>query len=169
MLILPEYQKPYLIETSYSPVIPKYFWAFSGSMLDYTILPIAYLEETIGSVINISINGFEFVIPYTWFIMISDPDTLKLDYIPIIDCATTLSYALTMTPIDSKFRLASIEIKDVVENVSLVHPMLQKNTALCHPIAEIETDLKVKTIQNVIIGPHDLYKQIHEKSYGDLM
>jgi len=138
-------------------------------MLDYTLIPINYLEETIGTAIKLDIGGFEFLVPYNWYILVSDVDTLKIDYIPIIDCATVESFALTMTPLDGKFRIVDINIKGIEENVSLVHPMMQKSIAMCHPIAEIETDVKQKTIQNVIVGPHDLYKHMVDKLYGDLI
>lgn len=169
MLILPEFQRPYLLEMANSPVIAKSFWAFSGTMLDYKLFQITHLEETIGAAIKVEINGFEFLVPYNWYILISDPDTLTLDYIHIADCATTLAYALTMTPLDSKFRLAEIKIRGLEEKTSIVHPMLQKNTALCHPISELELDNKSTTIQCVVIGPYDLFKFINNHSYGDLL
>lgn len=138
-------------------------------MLDYTLLPITYSEETIGAAIRIEINDFEFLLPYNWYILVSDPDTLTLDYMKLEDCATVQSYALTMTPQDTKFRLADIKIKGVEEEVSLVHPMLQKNTALCHPIGEITIDHGVQTTQCIVVGPYDLWKHLNGKLYGDLL
>lgn len=169
MIILPEFQKPYLLETTTSAIVAKYYWAFSATMLDYTILPLNYLEETTGVAIKLDINGFECLVPYNWHILISDPDTLSLDYIPIRECATIQSYALTMTPIDGKFRLLDIKITGVEDCVSIVHPLMPKSIALCHPVAEIETDLKQKTIQNIVIGPHDIYKHLSGKLYGDII
>lgn len=169
MIILPEFQKSYIIESATSPCVAKHFWAFSGTMLDYTLLPITFLEETTGAAVTLEINEFEFTLPYNWFIMVSDPDTLALDFMQLADCATVHSYALTMTPQDSKFRIADIKIKNVVEDVSLVHPMLQKNTALCHPIGEIQLDNGVLTTQCVVAGPYDLWKHLNGKLYGDLL
>lgn len=169
MLILPEFSRPYLIESSNSPIVPKLFWGFSASMLDFTLLPLTYLEETSGASITISINGFEFDVPYTWNIIVSDPYTLDLDCMPIIECTTTISYALIMTPGDSKFRTEQINIERVNTDSSLVHPLIQKGIALCHPVGEVELNDKSKTVANIVIGPHDISKWIINKSYGDII
>jgi hypothetical protein len=138
-------------------------------MLDYTLLPITYLEEVQGAAVRVEFNEFEFLVPYNWSILVSDPDTLALDFMQIADCATTKAYALTMTPQDSKFRISEVNIKGVEEDVSLVYPMLQKYTALCHPIGEITLDNKQSTTQCVIIGPHDMWKIVNGQLYGDLL
>ena len=169
MLILPEFSRPYLIESSNSPIVPKSFWGFSASMLDYTLLPLIYLEETSGASITLNINGFHFEVPYNWHILVSDPYTLGLDCMPVIDCTTTISYALIMTPGDAKFRTEIINIEKVNLESSLVHPLIQKGIALCHPIGEVELHDKSKTVANIIIGPHDLSKWVSNGSYGDLI
>lgn len=138
-------------------------------MLDFTLLPLTYLEETFGATISVNIDGFEFNIPYNWFIIVTDPDTLQLDSIPIAECSTTISYALIMTPADGKFRNSRINVTNVLSNQSEIHPMLQKTTALCHPIGEIDIDNNQKTIANIVIGPYDLFKFLDTKLYGDLI
>ena len=169
MLILTEYSKPYLIETSNAPIVPKFFWAFTSSLLDFTLHPLFYLEETTGTMILLEVNGLQFRIPYTWYIMVSDNDTQKLDYMPIADCITIEAFPLVMTPADSKFRTTLVKVIDVIPDEQITHPMLQKGTALCHPVGDITLDDGQKTIMNVVIGPHDLYKHLDNMLYGDLI
>lgn len=169
MLILTEYSKPYLIETSNAPIVPKFFWAFTSALLDFTLHPLHYLEETSGTLISVEVNGLTFALPYNWFVLVSDVDTQKLDCMPLADCITVEAYPLIMTPDDSKFRTLPIRVKDVTPDCSVTHPMLQKGTALCHPVGELELDDGRTTIMNIIVGPHDLYKHIDNMLYGDLI
>ena len=169
MLILPEFQRPYLIEDPSAPIVAKFFYTFSASMMDFTLMPIHYLEETTGAVVQVRINEFEFDIPYNWYIMVSDPDTLALDFVPISDCATVKCFALLMTPHDTQHRLAEVKITGVKEDVSLTYPMLSKHTAFCHPVGDITLDHGVKSTLNVMLTPMDLYKKIEGKLYGDII
>lgn len=169
MLILPEFQRPYLLDNPSAPIVAKLFYSFSAAMLDYTLMPIHYLEETTGAAVNVRINEFEFAIPYNWYIMISDPDTLSLDFVPIHECATTKCFALLMTPADTQFRLAEIKILGINPEVSLVHPMITKNTAFCHPVGDITLGSGMKTVLNVMLTPFDLYKKVEGFLYGDII
>jgi hypothetical protein len=74
-----------------------------------------------------------------------------------------------MTPNDSKFRTLPIQVKDVHPNMAVTHPMLQKGTALCHPVGDLTLDDGTTTIMNVVVGPHDLYKHLDNMLYGDLI
>jgi hypothetical protein len=129
---------------------------------------LAYLEETDGASYVLDFNGLKVSIPYNWYIMISDEETLQLDYIPISECLSSNINALSISLEDTRFRLSPIRIVDFNESSALVHPLIQKNCAMLHPINQIKNDMGTISL-NVIIGPHDLYKQIGNLSFGDLI
>ena len=168
MIILPEFNKPYIIENTHSPVVAKSYWGFSSTLVDFKLFPLAYLEETEGASYILDFNGFQVSIPYNWYIMISDEETLQLDFIPISECLTSNISALIISLEDTRFRLSPIKIVDFSEQSSLVHPLIQKSCALLHPVNQINFETGT-TALNVIIGPHDLYKQIGNLSFGDLI
>jgi hypothetical protein len=168
MLIYTDFNKPYLIESLTSPVVPKYYWIFSGHMLDFTLSPIQYLEETTGPSITVEINKLKFDVPAHWNILITDNDTWQLDTVPISSCANKKTLAYIMSPNDFTLRTAEIKIVDYCDHKSLVHPLLNKGTGLCHPVGSINTNEKEIDIM-VILTPYDLYKFIGNKAVGDII
>lgn len=169
MLILTDYSRPYSLDSPTAPVVVKNYWTFNGGQLDYTLSPINYLEETTGTALRLSINGFEFLVPITWYILISDEETTQLDTISVSNCITSNSSALLMTSTDLKFRVADVKIVGIEHDVSITHPMLQKNSGLCHPVGKVMQDNKLEAIANIVIGPHDLFKFLSNKTYGDII
>ncbi|MEM2159511.1 MAG: hypothetical protein QXN55_01000 [Candidatus Nitrosotenuis sp.] len=138
--------------------------------------PFTYFEDTIGSAVTVEINDFEFMMPSSWYILILDPETSAIDTVPISSCAYQPSYAVLMSPspFDQKQRTAKINIKDFHENenISLVHPMIQKQTALCHPAGlgrayfdNFDNEVHV----GVSIGPHDLHKYLNGLTIGNIL
>ena len=168
MLIIPEYNKPYIIENISSPVIPKYYWSFAGQMLDYVLSPLVYLEETTGPSVTIEINEFSFDVPAHWNILIVDPTTYQIDTVPIASCSTSHTFAVLMAPDDYRVRKAPIKVTGYKDDDVLVHPLIQKGMGLCHP-AGIDRSMAKPTEVAVILTPHDLYKFIADKSIGDLL
>ena len=168
MLIFPDYQKPYLIENLTGPVVPKHFWIFSGPLLDFTLAPILYLEETTGPVVTVDINNFKFDIPAHWNILITDDDTWQLDTVPLTACSNQKSLAYLMSTTDYNLRTSIVKVIDYNENKSLVHPLLQKGTALCHPVGKVTKYGKELDVM-VVITPHDLYKFVGDKAVGDIL
>lgn len=169
MIILPEYNRPYLIENINSPIVPKNFWGFSSTLGDFKLYPLLYLEETTGTIATIDINGILFDIPYNWNIIITDDETLMIDCIAISECSIIQSKALIMTPADGKFRSIPIIIHDIKHNVSLSHPLIQRGCAMCQPIGEIELDDGTKTYGCIVISPYDFYKTLEGKSFFDII
>lgn len=171
MLIYTDYNKPFLIEKLNSPIVAEYYWGFSGSILDYTLIPITYLEETIGPSVKILIEGFEFIVPATWSVLVMDPETAHIDAVPISNCSLNDYNALLMSSVDSKIRTSPIQVMDLIPDDSCVHPMIPKGTMMCHPIgpSKSRTDIE-ENILNISIGPHDLYsKYLNGKSVGDIV
>lgn len=170
MHILPEWNKPYILDSLTCPVIAEYYWAFSGPMLDFTLLPINYLEETIGPAIELQINGTTVLVPSTWNIMVADPETSTLDVVPITNCALNDYHAVLIASYDSKIRLQRIQVTDLVKRLSCVHPMLPKGTMMMNPVGPEKDKVNDDNILSMCIGPYDLYsKYLNNKTIGDLI
>ena len=167
MLILPDFNKPYIIDGYNSPILPKWFWTFSATMFDFTLSPITFIEENNGTAIKLLINGLEFYVPYNWYILVSDYDTSQLDWIPIQECAVVENYAYLMSTLDNTTRLASIKVLDIEEEYNSYYPILQKTNALCHPVSKDHTLNGTEVALSCVIGPNDLFKYISGKFIGD--
>lgn len=168
MLIYTDFHKPYVIDNLTGPVVPKYYWIFSGQMLDFTLAPIEYLEETTGPTITVEINGLQFETPAHWNVLITDDDTWQLDTIPLSSCSNQKTLAYIMSPSDYTLRTSEVKVVDYCENKALVHPLLAKGTALCHPVGQANHHGK-KVDVTAIITPHDLYKFVGNKAVGDII
>jgi hypothetical protein len=157
-----------MLDSLTAPVVIKHNWIFSGPFCDFMLSPIQYLEETTGAVIKVRINGSEFWIPATWFIMVTDVETCLIDTVSIQACATNKHVAFSFSPDESNLRVLDVMILDYEESMALVHPMISKGTALVHPVGP-SPPLHGKTHQlSVVIGPHDLYKYLTNKVIGDV-
>lgn len=172
MLILPDYSRPYLLDSLISPIVVKHHWIFSGPQADFMLSPITYLEETTGAALKIRANGSEFWIPKTWNILVTDHDTAKIDTVPIKSCSTINHTAYAFSSNETRLRLLNINIIDETpygEVMSLVHPMISKGTMMVHPVGPIKTQDGKETHLCLVIGPYDLYKYISALSIGDLI
>lgn len=168
MLFLSDLNKPYIVDSLSQPMAIKHNWIFSAHMLDFTLSQISYLEESSGPAIRLKINDFAFLVPSSWNILIVDNDTYQIDTIPVTSCANAQCFAFGMSPTDSRLRLFEISILDFEPNVSLVHPMINRATALCHPIGTSSYQGNEVDVCSVI-GPFDLHKWINGKSIGDIL
>lgn len=167
MLIMPDWNKPLIIDSLTAPMVASHFWTFSGIMNDYCLSPITYLEESSGQVIRINVNGIEFNIPTSWSILVADPDTYQLDTVPVGSCSSTIYHAVSMSPDDSRYRLLPISVIDFFEKEECIHPMIQKGHGMQHPVGL--TYLHEKQVGlTITIGPYDLYKYIEGLAVGDI-
>ena len=168
MLLLPEFGRPYLIQSLDSPVVPKYFWTFSGPMLDFVLAPIHYLEETYGPTVEIVLNGFQFSVPASWNILVVDRDTSMVDTVPIHVCSTNMYTAFLMSSTTNRYLTADIHVVGFEKEEKLVHPMVQKATMMCHPIGPDSSNQN--SILSAVIGPYDLYqKYLNNVSAAELL
>lgn len=166
MLILTEWNKSYIIESTNGPIVPKYYWMFSGHMLDFTLTPLVYLEETTGPVYTIEINRFKFDVPAKWNILIVDNDTYQIDTVPISTCATNVTYAFAMSPTDNGVKTVKVDILEYKEEAVLIHPLVQKGSGFCHPVGYLNNNDQEFS---VVLSPYDLYKYIGDKVVGDIL
>jgi hypothetical protein len=168
MLALPDYNKPYILDSLTAPVVIKHHWIFNGPLCDFSLSPITYLEETTGAAVKLRINNFEFWIPATWNILVTDTETYQLDTVGIQSCATAKHSIFVFSPNEMKLRIMTADIVDYTEHVSVVHPMINKGTSLVHPIGP-SLNMRERDMQlAVAIGPHDLYKHLANKVIGDI-
>lgn len=167
MLILPDYNRPYIIESLTSPIVVKYNWMFSAPLCDFVLKPIHYLEETTGPAVRARINNFDFWVPASWYILVTDLDTYQLDLVPISSCAQVKHQALAFVVDELRPRVLDVTVLDYrAEPTPVIHPMIGKGLALVHPVGP---SLDAKRVQlSVVIGPHDLYRYLSGKMVGDL-
>ena len=157
-----------MLDSLTSPVVIKHHWTFNGPACDYMLSPITYLEETSGAAIKLRVNNFEFWVPSSWNILVTDTETYQLDTVNIQSCSTVSHSIFIFSPSEMRLRTALADVVDYKENVSLVHPMINKGTMLVHPIGP-SLNMREKDLQlSVTIGPHDLYKHLANKVIGDI-
>lgn len=168
MLLFPEHNKPYLINSLTDPVVVKHNWIFSGPMCDFMLSPITYLEETTGAAVKVRINNFEFWMPASWNILVTDTETYQLDTVGIQSCASTKHLAFSFSPKEMKLRTLDVVVLESSPEMSLVHPMISKGTMLVHPVGPSLNLLEKDMQLCVSIGPHDLYKHLSNKVIGDI-
>jgi len=169
MQVLPDYNKPYIIDSLQAPLVIKHNWIFNGPACDFMLSPIQYLEETTGAVVKVRINGTEFWVPATWYILVTDKETYQIDTVSIQSCASSKHIAFSFSPDEMNLRTLDIMVIDATENeMSLVHPMISKGTALVHPVGPSPEHFGKSYQLSVVIGPHDLYKYLANKVVGDI-
>jgi hypothetical protein len=167
MLVLADFGKPYVIDSLTSPVAIRHHWIFNAQMTDFMLQQITYLEETTGAAVKLRVNNSEFWVPATWYILVTDRDTYQLDTISVQACSSTKHIAFIFAPDEMNLRTLDIDVVDYVEDISLVHPMINKGSALVHPVGPGQG--VGKTLQlSVVMGPHDLYKHLTNKVVGDV-
>jgi len=172
MLILPDYSRPYLLDSLTAPIVVKHHWIFNAPQADFMLSPITYLEETTGSALKIRVNFSEFWIPKTWNVLVTDKDTSKVDTVPIKSFATVKHSAFAFSSDEMVLRTLEIEIIDETPHgavMSLVHPMIAKGTMMVHPVGPMKMATGKDTQLCVVLGPHDLYKYLSELQIGDLV
>jgi len=167
MLVLPDYAKPYNIDSLTAPIFIKHNWIFHAPSLDFKLNPITYLEETTGASFRLRVNNYEFWCPASWNILITDRETYQIDTVSIQSCASTAYLAFNFSPDEMKLRTLDIMVTDYTEHMSLIHPMISKATALVHPVGASRDSGRQHQLC-VVIGPHDLYKYVQDRVIGDI-
>lgn len=130
--------------------------------------PIQYLEETTGGVVKVRINNSEFWMPAAWNILVTDRETYQIDTVNIHSCASTQHLAFNFSHNEMRLRTLEVRVIDFADNMSLVHPMINKGTAMVHPVGPAPSPAEKHLQLSVVIGPHDLHKHIAGKLIGDI-
>lgn len=169
MVVLPEHNRPYCIDSLTAPVVIKHHWIFNAVQTDFCLAPVVYLEETTGAGVKLRINNSEFWVPSTWSILVTDRETYQLDTVSVQSCASTNHIAFSFSTEEMNLRTLDIEVIDYTDNIALVHPMINKGCSLIHPVGPSPMVNGKQMQLSVVIGPHDLYKHLANKVVGDVM
>ncbi len=168
MLILTDYGRPYILDSLTAPVLVKYNWVFHAPTTDFMLQPITYLEETSGAAIKLRVNNSEFWVPATWSILVTETETYQIDTVGVQSCASVNHLAFAFSPEEMKLRTLEIMVVDYCDSMALVHPMINKGTALVIPVGPVQANMTKQIQTSIVAGPHDLAKHLTNKVVGDV-
>lgn len=162
MLILPDYNFPYMIEDVSEHVVPKYSWFYDVDMNDFMLKPIRFLEETIGATVVVRINNQKFNVPASWNLMVVDEETKIVDTVPIVQCSSNNYKAFMMHPETNDYHVSSVDLIDLIPKSSCVHVMIPRLCMMLHPVGILETARSKYAELNysVLLSPQDLGKHL---------
>jgi hypothetical protein len=168
MQILTEVNKPYIIDSFTAPLGVSHFWTFSGHMMDFKLEELQYLEEIIGQTIRIRVQNLVIDVPASWNIMVVEKETYTIDVIPIAQCASFDQDVLLFSPDDSKLKTAKVQVIDYMPKAACIAPEIPKGSAMIHPTGP-ELSHGRSIFYGIVIGGHDLYRWISQKTVGDIL
>lgn len=167
MLILPEYNHPYLIDDVSGPVVPRHNWVYDVSLNDFMLKPIRLLEETTGPTVKVQINGFEFNVPASWNILVVDEETKMVDTVQITQCSSSGYQAFLIHPDNHDYHVSPIVLLDLSMKDSCVHPMIPRMGMMLHPVGQIpatqysRSNNRSELSYCCMLSPQDLGKHMH--------
>lgn len=168
MHILPDFNIPYSLDSLTDPLAVTHFWVFNGHIIDYALQPLLYLEESCGPSVRLLINGFEFDVPSSWSMIITDAETYAIDSVPVTCLAGNPFKAVLFSPTDTNVHTADIGVIDYKEMNSCIHPLIQKGHMMCAPVGK-KTQNKKTISLCVATGPYDLQRYLTNLAVGDLL
>jgi hypothetical protein len=119
------------------------------------------LEESYCPSIQLCINGFEFILPASWNILVCDRETSQLDVVELSEVAGREFTALTHGPTIRQPTFANIIVTNYFVDHKNVGPSLTKHQMMMHPIGP---DV------GVLVGPSDVFnKYLKTMDLGDLI
>jgi len=134
MLIFDDYSHPIILDNIHGPTVAEYMWVLDLAMMDFGLAPIHMLEEVICPSIQIQVNGFEFVLPANWNILVYDTETSQIDVVELSETAGREFTALIYGPKRAQPEPAQIIATNYFVEYKNVGPSLNKHQMLCHPI-----------------------------------
>lgn len=170
MVILPEYNFPYLIDSVTGPVVPKLCWFYDAELNDFLLRPIRLLEETTGPTVKVKINGFSFLVPASWNLLVVDRDTKTVDTVQITQCSSSGFHAFLMHPEDSSYELSPVILEDLFMKESCIHVMIPRMHMLVHPVGPIKNMMKgTEKVYSCLLTPQDLGKHMLDMTAMELL
>lgn len=161
MLIFDETNSPIILDNINGPTMASYIWTLDLTLMDYTLTPIIMLEEIVCPSMQICVNGFDFILPAFWNILVYDQDTAQLDVVELAETAGREFTALVYGPQTKRPIPSIIKVTNYFVEYSNVGPSLNKHQMLCHPIGPTEW---------VSVGPSDCFnKYLRDTVIGDLI
>jgi hypothetical protein len=161
MLIFDDFNHPIILDSIHGPTVTEYMWVLDLSIMDFTLTPLLMLEESFCPSIQVRINGFEFILPADWNILVCDSDTSQLDVVELSETAGREFTALVHGPTSRQPTLASIVVTNYFADHKNVGPSLNKHQMLMHPVGP---DIGIQ------VGPSDVFnKYLKKMELGDLI
>lgn len=161
MFIFDNDSQPLILDSIYAPCVTDHFWVLDLIMRDYTLVPLQVLEEIVCPTVVARIQGFDFIAPANWNILVYDRDTTQLDTVTLAEAAGREFTALVYGPHCSAPQAGEITIVDYAPEYKNINPSMNKHQMLCHPISGSTW---------VSISPSDVYtKYLKNLSVGDLL
>lgn len=161
MLIFDDNNNTVILDNIHTPTDAENLWVLDFSIMDFTITPLLVLEELISPALELTINGFKFVVPAGWNILVMDVETSQLDIIEISEVVGKEFNALIHGANKRMIESAPILATDYMSNYTHVGPSLNKHQMLCYPIDENSW---------INISPSDSYnKYLKNKVAGDII
>ena len=161
MLVFDGDSKPMLLDSIHTPTSVDHIWVLDLSLLDFTLIPLQILEEVVSPAIEIQVNGFNFIVPANWNIVVYDRDTSQLDVIEISETAGREFTAFVYGPNKAKPLPVIVTAVNYYPGYANVSPALNKHQMLCHPISPDEW---------VVISNSDGYnKYLKNAEVGDIV
>jgi hypothetical protein len=136
MLILDENKKSILINSLYDPIVSNFMWVLDLNIMDFTLAPITMIEETVCPTKTIEINGFQFKLPASWYMLVYDEVTTQLDSVSIADLTTNSFTALIYGPDATAAHSAKVKVIDYSAAEKNVYPSFNRHLMLCHPVSD---------------------------------
>ena len=161
MIIFDEHNHPIILDSIYGPTVTEFMWVLDLSIMDFTLAPLLMLEETICPSMQLCIQGFEFVLPASWSILVYDQETSQLDVVEVSEVAGREFTAFVYGPVSNRPTPASVIATNYYVEYKNIGPSLNKHQMLCHPIGPTEW---------ICVSPSDSYnKYLKDKIVGDLL
>lgn len=161
MIIFDDNTEPVIINSIHTPLRTEYMWTLDLGIMDYTLSPIATLEEVTCQAFHVVVRDFGFILPAHWNILVYDRETSQLDIIELSEATGREFTALVYGPNNLYPIPGEIVITNYYPSAQVVSPSLNKHQMLCHPISATEW---------CSVGPADGYvKYLKGKTFGDLL
>lgn len=141
-----------------APVKSEYFWVLDLTIMDYTLTPLAVLEEVTCPTFVVEVAKVTFDIPASWNMLIYDGETGDVDLIPLCEMTGRSFTALGFGPNRALAKPLPVRIIDYKPYSRNVGPSLNKHQMLCHPITDdtwftlSAADVYTKYLKNTSLG-----------------
>lgn len=169
MKVITDYNRPYQITSLSEPLPFSHVWTFNASMSDFSLTQLTMIEGTYGPAIKILVQGVEVILPASWYIMAVDREVYTVDTIPLEQVAGQEFEAFVMSPTDCKLRSAKIAVLELIPDIELLHPILQRSQMLCCSLGDVREADGRTAHTGLLAGPYDLKRHIDGMTVGDLL
>jgi len=161
MLIFDSHNDPIILDDADDPILTDTYWVLDLQMMDYTLAPLLMVEEIVDETVELNINGFKFILPAMWHILVVDIETQQIDVARLKKIAAKDFNAFVFGPKKSRHESIPISFSNFYSYKHNYGPSLFKHQMLCHPIDNESW---------INIAPSDSYnKYLKNKVSGDIV